>query len=179
MRRSVVALALGVRWLQHRFRAGEDSRWSVGVPRAQTAVNTPHSSPDRSGVRPGWQPIQRAVLLRRGPSGQRADTNKGCYPGHLQSYAAPRESTKRCCHFRIAGRGYGRHPNHWPEPVQLLGADHRSVNSWFLFYCQTGAAARLATGLHDRKFWPQVSHVDNVFGDRNPVCSCAGMENYG
>jgi hypothetical protein len=23
-----------------------------------------------------------------------------------------------------------------------------------------------------------VSRVDNVFGDRNPVCSCAGMENY-
>jgi len=31
---------------------------------------------------------------------------------------------------------------------------------------------------HDYKFWPHVSRVDNVFGDRNPVCSCAGMENY-
>lgn len=25
--------------------------------------------------------------------------------------------------------------------------------------------------------WP-VARVDNVFGDRNPVCSCVGMENY-
>ena len=33
-------------------------------------------------------------------------------------------------------------------------------------------------GLHDYKFWPHVSRVDNVFGDRNLVCSCAGMENY-
>jgi len=32
--------------------------------------------------------------------------------------------------------------------------------------------------LHDYKFWPHVSRVDNVFGYRNPVCSCAGMENY-
>ena len=27
-------------------------------------------------------------------------------------------------------------------------------------------------------FWPHVGRVDNVFGDRNPVCSCVGMENY-
>ena len=48
-----------------------------------------------------------------------------------------------------------------------------------LFYGQIGAAARLAKWLHDYKFWPHVGRVDNVFGDRNPVCSCAGMEAYG
>ena len=32
--------------------------------------------------------------------------------------------------------------------------------------------------LHDYKFWPPVARVDNVFGDRNPVCFCVGMENY-
>ena len=100
-------------------------------------------------VRPGWQSIQRAAPLRHGPSGRRADTNNGCWPGRLRSCAAPRESTKRCGHFRIAGRGYGRRPNRWPEPVQLLGASHRSVNSWPLFYCLTGAAASLATSFHD------------------------------
>jgi len=26
--------------------------------------------------------------------------------------------------------------------------------------------------------WPPVARVDNVFGDRNPVCSCVGMENF-
>jgi glycine dehydrogenase len=29
------------------------------------------------------------------------------------------------------------------------------------------------------KFWPAVGRVDNVYGDRNLVCSCAGMEAYG
>ena len=29
-----------------------------------------------------------------------------------------------------------------------------------------------------RKFWPAVGRVDNVYGDRNLVCSCAGMEQY-
>ena len=33
--------------------------------------------------------------------------------------------------------------------------------------------------LREHKFWPPVSRIDNVFGDRNPVCSCAGMEAYG
>lgn len=40
------------------------------------------------------------------------------------------------------------------------------------------AAAFPAKSLHDYKFWPHVGRVDNVFGDRNPVCSCVGMENY-
>ena len=40
------------------------------------------------------------------------------------------------------------------------------------------AAAFPAQSLHDYKFWPHVSRVDNVFGDRNPVCSCVGMENH-
>ena len=29
------------------------------------------------------------------------------------------------------------------------------------------------------KFWPSVGRVDNVYGDRNLVCSCVGMEAYG
>jgi hypothetical protein len=34
------------------------------------------------------------------------------------------------------------------------------------------------SGLHDYKFWPHVGCVDNVFGDRNPVCSCVEMDAY-
>jgi glycine dehydrogenase len=30
----------------------------------------------------------------------------------------------------------------------------------------------------DSKFWPAVGRVDNVYGDRNLVCSCVGMEAY-
>jgi len=33
-----------------------------------------------------------------------------------------------------------------------------------------------APWLIDHKFWPAVSRIDNVFGDRNLVCSCVGME---
>jgi len=33
-----------------------------------------------------------------------------------------------------------------------------------------------AKWLHDYKFWPAVGRIDNVFGDRNLVCSCVGME---
>ena len=39
-------------------------------------------------------------------------------------------------------------------------------------------AAFPAKSLHDYKFWPPVARVDNVFGDRNLVCSCTGMEAY-
>ncbi|MBX3737945.1 MAG: hypothetical protein KF715_14710 [Candidatus Didemnitutus sp.] len=28
------------------------------------------------------------------------------------------------------------------------------------------------------KFWPSVGRIDNVYGDRNLVCSCVGMEAY-
>ena len=30
----------------------------------------------------------------------------------------------------------------------------------------------------DHKFWPAVGRIDNVYGDRNLVCSCVGMEAY-
>jgi len=28
------------------------------------------------------------------------------------------------------------------------------------------------------KFWPSIGRVDNVYGDRNLVCSCVGMAAY-
>ena len=39
-------------------------------------------------------------------------------------------------------------------------------------------AAFPAPWLRDHKIWPAVGRIDNVFGDRNPVCTCAGMETY-
>jgi glycine dehydrogenase len=35
-----------------------------------------------------------------------------------------------------------------------------------------------AAWLKEQKFWPAVGRIDNVYGDRNLVCSCAGMEAY-
>ena len=56
-------------------------------------------------------------------------------------------------------------------------ADQIASDAWNRPYSREQAAFP-ARDLHNYKFWPQVSRVDNVFGDRNPVCSCAGMENY-
>ena len=56
-------------------------------------------------------------------------------------------------------------------------ADQIASDNWNRPYTRE-AAAFPAKDLHDYKFWPHVSRVDNVFGDRNPVCSCAGMETY-
>jgi len=59
-----------------------------------------------------------------------------------------------------------------PHTADQIASDH-----WNRPYSRE-AAAFPAKSLLDYKFWPHVSRVDNVFGDRNPVCSCAGMENY-
>jgi glycine dehydrogenase len=55
-------------------------------------------------------------------------------------------------------------------------ADQIASDNWNRPYTRE-AAAFPAKSLHDYKFWPHVGRVDNVFGDRNPVCSCVGMEN--
>ena len=39
-------------------------------------------------------------------------------------------------------------------------------------------AAFPAPWTREHKFWPAVGRIDNVYGDRNLVCSCAGMEAY-
>ena len=56
-------------------------------------------------------------------------------------------------------------------------ADQIAGDNWNHSYTREAAAFPMKD-LHDYKFWPHVSRVDNVFGDRNPVCTCAGMENY-
>ncbi len=56
-------------------------------------------------------------------------------------------------------------------------ADVVTANSWDRPYTRESAAYPVQ-GLRDFKFWPAVGRVDNVFGDRNLVCSCAGMEAY-
>jgi glycine dehydrogenase len=56
-------------------------------------------------------------------------------------------------------------------------ADQIASDNWNRPYSRE-AAAFPAKSLLEYKFWPHVARVDNVFGDRNPVCSCVGMENY-
>ncbi len=68
-----------------------------------------------------------------------------------------------------------------PKNNLLKGAPHTAdmiaSDNWNKPYTREQAAFP-AKFLHEYKFWPHVARVDNVFGDRNPVCSCVGMENY-
>jgi glycine dehydrogenase len=32
--------------------------------------------------------------------------------------------------------------------------------------------------LRDSKYWPTVNRIDNVYGDRNLICSCPPIESY-
>jgi glycine dehydrogenase len=63
----------------------------------------------------------------------------------------------------------------------LKGAPHtaQAVTSdkWDRPYSREQAAFPLPW-VAERKFWPAVGRVDNVYGDRNLVCSCVGMEAY-
>ncbi|MEC5128490.1 aminomethyl-transferring glycine dehydrogenase [Verrucomicrobiales bacterium BCK34] len=59
-----------------------------------------------------------------------------------------------------------------PHPAETLLAA-----SWDRPYSPESAAFPL-DWVRERKFWPPVSRIDNVFGDRNLVCTCDGMDSY-
>lgn len=59
-----------------------------------------------------------------------------------------------------------------PHTCKLVVSD-----DWKKPYSRQKAAYPL-TWIRDNKFWPRVSRVDNAYGDRNLVCSCAPIEAY-
>lgn len=63
----------------------------------------------------------------------------------------------------------------------LKNAPHTAVeitaNEWKHSYTRTEAAYG-ASYLHEYKFWPSVSRIDNAHGDRHLICSCLPLENY-
>lgn len=59
-----------------------------------------------------------------------------------------------------------------PHTLAMLTADN-----WDLPYTRQEAAYPLEY-LHENKFWPSVRRVDDAYGDRNLVCSCAPIEAY-
>ena len=52
-----------------------------------------------------------------------------------------------------------------------------SASQWTHAYPRELAAFPLAS-LKQSKYWPPVARVDNVYGDRHLVCSCAPIEAY-
>ena len=59
-----------------------------------------------------------------------------------------------------------------PHTADMIAADN-----WSKPYSREQAAYP-AEWLHEHKFWPYVGRIDNVYGDRNPVCTCVGMDAY-
>ena len=67
------------------------------------------------------------------------------------------------------------------EDNLLKNAPHTAkmliTNSWAHEYDRSQAAYPVE-GLYENKYWPPVGRVDNVYGDRNLICSCPSMEDY-
>jgi len=59
-----------------------------------------------------------------------------------------------------------------PHTMAMLTAD-----TWDLPYSRTEAAFPLDY-VHDNKFWPSVRRVDDAYGDRNLICTCAPIEEF-
>jgi glycine dehydrogenase len=56
-------------------------------------------------------------------------------------------------------------------------AEMVSGTEWMFSYSREEAAYPLPY-VKARKFWPSVARIDNVYGDRNLVCSCAPIDSY-
>ncbi len=63
----------------------------------------------------------------------------------------------------------------------LVNAPHTAAiaagDEWTRAYSRSQAAYPLDS-LRDNKYWPPVGRLDNVFGDRNLICSCPSMSDY-
>ena len=70
----------------------------------------------------------------------------------------------------------------WPQDNNpLKHAPHTAASvttqEWARPYSRETGAFPLAS-LKQVKYWTPIGRIDNVYGDRNLVCSCAGMEDY-
>ncbi|MDF1753023.1 MAG: aminomethyl-transferring glycine dehydrogenase [Verrucomicrobiales bacterium] len=81
-------------------------------------------------------------------------------------------------HAEIKAVGSGKFDS---EDNPLKNSPHPAediiVGEWEHAYTREQAAYP-AAWVRERKFWPSVSRIDNVFGDRNLVCTCEGMDAY-
>jgi glycine dehydrogenase len=71
------------------------------------------------------------------------------------------------------------HMDRTDNPLKCAPHTARSVmaENWSHGYSRAQAAFPLPW-IEARKYWPPVARVDNVYGDRNLVCTCAPLENY-
>ena len=110
-------------------------------------------------------------------------------PVHETLMAEPTESESkaeidRFCDALIAIKeemqtiGDGKMPK---DDNPLVNAPHTAeevaANEWRHPYSREQAAYPLPW-IRLNKFWPSVSRIDNAYGDRNLVCTCAPIESY-
>ncbi len=95
-----------------------------------------------------------------------------------------KEELDRFCDALIAIHGEMQRvtSGEWPRdnnPLKL--APHTATvvcgDEWKRAYGREVAAYPLPY-LREHKFWPYVGRIDNVYGDRNLICSCLPMEDY-
>ncbi len=82
-----------------------------------------------------------------------------------------------CIHGEIAAIESGESD---AENNLLKNAPHTAsdvAGEWNRPYSREQAVFPVA-GLREQKYWPPVNRIDNVHGDRNPVCTCEGMDAY-
>ena len=62
---------------------------------------------------------------------------------------------------------------HAPHTAMIL-----TTTEWTRAYTREQAAYPLASLKNGSKYWPPVGRVDNVYGDRNVICSCPPLSDY-
>jgi len=91
------------------------------------------------------------------------------------------EELDRFCDAMIAIRKEIDEVNAEDKNNVLKNAPHTlamiTTDNWVLPYTREKAAFPLEY-LHENKFWPGVRRVDDAYGDRNLICSCAPIEAY-
>ena len=119
--------------------------------------------------------------------GFHAPTMSWPVPGTLMiepTESETKEELDRFCEAMIAIRAEiadvaaGRVPR---DDNMLRNAPHTeeelTADAWSHSYTRARAAFPLLW-LRGRKYWPPVKRVDNVYGDRNLVCTCAPLDAY-
>ena len=70
----------------------------------------------------------------------------------------------------------------WPvDDNPLINAPHTielvTSSTWSCSYSREDAAYPVRS-LQKGKYWPPVARVDNVYGDKNLICSCPSLDTY-
>lgn len=119
--------------------------------------------------------------------GYHAPTMSWPVPGTLMiepTESEPRAELDRFCeamlHIREEIRSVER--GEWPaEDNPLVNAPHTLADvtaaEWSRAYSREVAAYPVPS-LRANKFWPSVNRINNVYGDRNLVCSCPSIDAY-